>query len=175
MSEKTTWRKEPPTVEEIKVCRYWWRRQAAPTFALPVLRDLFFDVSSGEIMIDVGDSLYKLEPHAGDEWAPCMPPDESDDPECLGVRPRVMRSKVRNDLLAAKKRVELAAGRAAHRRLKQLLGAEFGVMDSATASGAVPALVDSAERRVIRRLLAAALPGGEVEFWGLVEQEVERE
>lgn len=36
------------------------------------------------------------------------------------------------------------------------------------------AILDTAERDILRRLVASRLPGGEVEYWGLVEQELKR-
>lgn len=36
------------------------------------------------------------------------------------------------------------------------------------------AIIMAAERDVIRRLLCAQLPGGEAEYWALVEQELKR-
>lgn len=36
------------------------------------------------------------------------------------------------------------------------------------------AILMAAERDVLRRLVCAQLPGGEVEYWALVEQEVKR-
>jgi hypothetical protein len=36
------------------------------------------------------------------------------------------------------------------------------------------ALLMAAERDVLRRLLCAQLPGGEAEYWALVEQELKR-
>lgn len=41
-------------------------------------------------------------------------------------------------------------------------------------SVALSAIMTAAERDVLRRLVCAQLPGGEVEYWGLVEQELKR-
>lgn len=55
--EKTMWRKNPPTLEEIKQCPNWWHRENDGKVFLADVK-----MSSGLVSVD------------GEEWAPCVPP-----------------------------------------------------------------------------------------------------
>lgn len=80
------WRKNPPTVAEVEVCRYWWRRirvcgtpsHAPPSHAPPQVIEL--DAYRGSVYYGDKDdgtmAPFDLEDHGGSaaEWCPCIPP-----------------------------------------------------------------------------------------------------
>lgn len=94
-SKTSTWRKEPPTAREVESVDHWWIR--SPGIGPRMVQ---FEENRDGLGYWDGYDLLTFEPgktHPADaEWAPCLPPEEDDDPECLGVRLRVMRSKVRD-------------------------------------------------------------------------------
>lgn len=68
----SAWRKQPPTVDEVRACQWWWNR--SPGVVPHVLR---LDVDDGAIWY-ANDDPAQFEPKdwGGDraEWAPCLPP-----------------------------------------------------------------------------------------------------
>lgn len=76
---KPTWRKEPPTVDEVKVHQWWWNKPASgnPPHVLQL------DVDDGRIFdcaVDVcactAEALFDPNDWPG-EWAPCVPPGDN--------------------------------------------------------------------------------------------------
>lgn len=70
------WRKQPPTVDEVRSCQWWWCRaiDSAAIIGPTVLR---LDVDDGVIVDadDTRDCVPPFDPEDwGSEWAPCLPP-----------------------------------------------------------------------------------------------------
>lgn len=67
------WRKEPPTIEEVKQNRYWWNRHYVGDQAVV----LELTIRDNQIFWESGfdDGPDPLDPDDwGEEWTPCLPP-----------------------------------------------------------------------------------------------------
>jgi hypothetical protein len=68
------WRKEPPTIEEVKKCRYWWN---SGQDSEPCIVELYISFR-GELCCGFDETLLKHIPLVLDNyyklWAPCIPP-----------------------------------------------------------------------------------------------------
>lgn len=67
------WRKAPPTVDELRVCRWWWNRESD---GYCYVRELLVN-DGGEIFDAVEDPRWLGPADLAGEWAPCLPPEAS--------------------------------------------------------------------------------------------------
>lgn len=75
------WRKQPPTVEEVTRYEYWWNRSGND--GQPFI--LALDVDDGMI-VHVDCDCDGFDPrHWGEQWAPCIPPQHSDDNQSQNI------------------------------------------------------------------------------------------
>lgn len=103
------WRSEPPTVDEVDACRYWWNREPGRDPRLAVL-----DVDHDErVVVLYGHGDYDPEPLAsvnweiGVEWMPCVPSESKDsDAEEPGPPPEVLAAAINEAMSGPRKRLE---------------------------------------------------------------------
>ena len=80
--DEPRWRKEPPTVEEVSACEWWWN-SGGPSGKPHVMR---LDVD-GDQIVDIqlpSEVPFNPEDWPG-EWSPCLPPRDEPAAEVRGV------------------------------------------------------------------------------------------
>lgn len=63
------WRKQPPSVDDVRACSWWWSWEPAVTAP----HVLHLDVEEGQIVYADDGDMFNADLWGG-MWAPCLPP-----------------------------------------------------------------------------------------------------